>query len=48
MRETGAPALREQWIDQAAAMGMTIEEILEGGSKTKRSPPPCEPLRRSE
>jgi len=31
MRETGAPALREQWAGQAAAIGMTIEEIVEGG-----------------
>ena len=31
MRETGAPALREQWVEQAAAIGMTIEEIVEGG-----------------
>jgi hypothetical protein len=35
MRETGAPALREQWGEQAAAIGLTIEEILEGG-KGKR------------
>jgi len=38
MRETGAPALREQWTEQAAAIGMTIEEILEGG-KAKRARP---------
>jgi hypothetical protein len=31
MRETGAPALREQWAEQAAAIGMTVEEIVEGG-----------------
>ena len=31
MRETGAPALREQWTEQAAAIGMTIEEILQAG-----------------
>jgi hypothetical protein len=31
MRETGAPALREQWGEQAAGIGMTIEEIIEGG-----------------
>jgi hypothetical protein len=36
MRETGAPALREQWAEQAAAIGMTIEEIVEGG-KGRRS-----------
>ena len=32
MRETGAPNLREQWGEQAAAIGMTIEEIVEGGN----------------
>ena len=35
MRESGAPALREQWGEEAAAIGMTIEEIVEGG-KGKR------------
>ena len=37
-RETGAPALREQWTEQAAAIGMTIDEILEG-AKAKRARP---------
>jgi hypothetical protein len=36
MRETGAPALREQWGEQAAAIGMTIEEILQAGRKRGR------------
>ena len=36
MRETGAPALREQWAEQAAAIGMTIEEILQAGKKRGR------------
>jgi hypothetical protein len=36
MRETGAPALREQWSEQAAAIGMTIEEILQAGKKRGR------------
>jgi hypothetical protein len=32
MRETEVPrALRELWAMQAAAIGMTIEEIVEGG-----------------
>jgi hypothetical protein len=35
MRETGAPAL--QWGEQAAAIGMTIEEILQAGKKRGRS-----------
>jgi len=36
MRETGAPALRERWGEQAAAIGMTIEEIVEGGKPKGR------------
>jgi hypothetical protein len=36
MRETGAPSLREQWAEQAAAIGMTIEEILQAGKKRGR------------
>jgi hypothetical protein len=36
MRETGAPALREQWSEQAAAIGMTIDEILQAGKKRGR------------
>ena len=36
MRETGAPALRERWGEQAAAIGMTIEEIMEGGKPKGR------------
>ena len=35
MRETGAPALREQWAEQASAIGMTVDEIIEG-AKSKR------------
>ena len=31
MRETGAPALREQWTEQAAPIGMTVDEILQAG-----------------
>lgn len=36
MRETGAPALREQWAQQAAAIGMTMDEILQAGKKRGR------------
>jgi hypothetical protein len=36
MRETGAPALREQWTEQAASIGMTVEEILQAGKKRGR------------
>ena len=47
MRETGAPALREQWGQQAAAIGMTIDEIVEG-AKAKRSRGRGGPSRESE
>jgi hypothetical protein len=36
MRETGAPVLREQWTEQAASIGMTVEEILQAGKKRGR------------
>jgi hypothetical protein len=36
MRATGAPTLRERWTEQAAAIGMTIEEILQAGKKRGR------------
>jgi hypothetical protein len=36
MRETGAPALREQWAEQAAAIGMTIDEIVQSGKRRSR------------
>jgi hypothetical protein len=32
----GETALREQWTEQAAAIGMTIEEILQAGRKRGR------------
>jgi hypothetical protein len=39
MRETEGPALRERLIKQAAAIGMTIEELVQLGSKCRgRSP----------
>jgi hypothetical protein len=31
MRETEAPALRERWAEEAAAIGMTMEEIVQAG-----------------
>jgi hypothetical protein len=36
MRETGGPALRERWAEQAGAIGMTIEEIMEGAKPRGR------------
>lgn len=38
MRETGAPALRERFAQEAAAIGLTIEEIVQAG-KSKRGRP---------
>ncbi len=35
-RETGAPARREHWAQQAASIGMTIDEILQAGKKRGR------------
>lgn len=35
MRDTGAPALRERFAQEAAAMGLTIEDIVQAG-KGKR------------
>lgn len=38
MREVGAPALREQWAEQAAEIGMSMEEIVEGGKGRRGRP----------
>jgi hypothetical protein len=45
MRETEGPALRERVIEEAAAMGMTIEELVPLGGK-RRGRPPKEPWER--
>ena len=39
MRETEGPALRERVMQQAAAIGMTIEELVQVGSKRRGRPP---------
>jgi len=39
MRETEGPALRERVIEEAAAMGMTIEELVPLGGKRRCRPP---------
>ena len=39
MRETEGPALRERVMQQAAAIGMTIEELVQLGSKRRGRPP---------
>lgn len=36
MREKGGPALRERFVQEAAAIGMTLEEIVETGGKRRR------------
>ncbi len=35
MRETEGPALRERFIEQAAAIGMSIEELVQLGTKRR-------------
>jgi hypothetical protein len=39
MRETEGPALRERFIEEAAAIGTTIEELVQLGSKRRGRPP---------
>ena len=39
MRETEGPALRERFIEEAAAIGMTIEELVQLGAKRRGRPP---------
>jgi hypothetical protein len=38
MREVGGPALREKFAEEAAAIGMTIEEIMQTGAKRRGRP----------
>jgi len=35
MRETGGPALRERFTQQAAAIGMSVEELVQLGAKRR-------------
>ena len=35
MRETEGPALRERFMQQAAAIGMSIEELVQLGTKRR-------------
>ena len=39
MREVGGQALREKFAEEAAAIGMTIEEIVQTGAKRRGRPP---------
>ena len=39
MREVGVPALREKFAEEAAAIGMTIDEIVQTGAKRRGRPP---------
>jgi hypothetical protein len=39
MRVTEGPALRERVIEKAAAMGMTIEDLVQLGGKRRGRPP---------
>lgn len=38
MREVGGPALREKFAEEAAAIGMTIDEIVQTGVKRRGRP----------
>jgi hypothetical protein len=38
MRETGVPTLRERFVEEAAALGATLEEVVASG-KGKRGRP---------
>ena len=38
MREAGGPALRERFVAEAAALGLTIEEIVQAGAKRRGRP----------
>lgn len=38
MRETGVPSLRERFMEEAAALGVTLEEVVASG-KGKRGRP---------
>jgi hypothetical protein len=38
MREVGGPALREEFAEKAAAIGMTIDEIVQTGGKRRGRP----------
>ena len=39
MREVGGSALREKFAEEAAAIGMTIDEIVQTGAKRRGRPP---------
>jgi hypothetical protein len=39
MRETEGPALRERFVEEAAAIGVTIEELVQLGTKRRGRPP---------
>ena len=38
MRETEGPALRDRFMQQAAAIGMTVEELVQLGAKRRGRP----------
>jgi hypothetical protein len=38
MREVGGPALRQKFAEEAAAIGMTVEDILQTGGKRRGRP----------
>ena len=38
MRETGGPALREKFTEEAAAFGLTVEEVMQTGKPRRGRP----------
>jgi hypothetical protein len=47
LREEGVPALRERFAGEAAALGVTLEEVV-GGEKKKRGRPRKPPAEEAE
>ena len=39
MRETEGPALRERFAEEAAALGLSLEELVGGNAKRRGRPP---------
>lgn len=39
MRETEGPALRERFAEEAAALGLSLEELVGGNGKRRGRPP---------
>lgn len=38
MQETGVPALRDRFADEAARLGVTLEQVVRSGTRKRRRP----------